>query len=427
MKIVHLSSSDNGGAGIAAYRLHSAMRQKGLDSSLLVLCRKNDDESVQLINTLNAEPSSCQKGMSPHFQVSDLRWQMMMGFHPQRPAGLEMFSDASSDVVLERVKAIQDADIIHLHWVAGLLDYGRLATSFKGKKVVWTLHDMNPFTGGCHYAGSCQSYVTGCESCPQLGANPRFDYAQYIFKQKLRGVEGLDVTVTAPSQWLTECARKSAIFAGKQFVCLPNGISVDVFKPYARESVRNLLGIPQSDTVLLFGAFSVHNQRKGFGLLVDALAKMQPEQLKNTTLVFFGQAPADISLQLPCSVKGVGSISDENSLALIYSMADLFIIPSLEDNLPNTVLESLSCGTPVIGFRIGGIPDMVQHQQTGYLVEPFDTTKLALGIAWCMDNLPQLSREACRQTVKYHFNVEFQAQRYISLYRSLLETASKLQ
>jgi glycosyltransferase involved in cell wall biosynthesis len=419
MKIIHLSSSNDGGAGIAAYRLHTSMRKQGMDSSMHVLYRKGDDPSVRLVSTVVRPCLLSQSGMSPHFGVSNMRWNCLMAQHPERPQGLEMFSDASSDVVLEEIDELRRADIIHLHWVAGMVDYGRLGHVFRGKKVVWTLHDMNPFTGGCHYAGNCNKYRTECETCPQLGKNPHLDYARYIFWQKFYGIKELDVTVTAPSRWLAGCARNSAVFATKSVCCIPNGVPVEIFRQSPREPVKKLLGIPMDHNVLLFGAFSVHNQRKGFSLLLAALHKMPIEILSKVTLVFFGQTPSTLSLQLPCNIKGLGSITNEENLAMIYSMADLFVIPSTEDNLPNTVLESLACGTPVVGFRIGGIPDMIDHQKTGYLVEPFDTGQLASGILWCINNRNLLSRDTCSQIVRYGFNAQIQAQRYLSLYRTL--------
>jgi len=421
LKVVHLSSSDDGGAGIAAYRIHSAMLALGINSSMLVLNRKNNDSSVRLINTLIQPCLVDRQGTSPHFQVANHRWSLLMALHSNRPTGLEMFSDASSDVVLEDIQELRDADIINLHWVAGLVDYGRLSHIFRGKKLVWTLHDMNPFTGGCHYTGNCLKYQKGCMSCPQLGENPHFDYARYIFGQKYQGILDLDVTVAAPSNWLTDSARSSIIFSGKKIYTVPNGIPTDVFRASPPEPVRDILKIPHDSKVVLFGAFSVDNNRKGFRLLINALQRIPSQYLYKVVLVFFGDAPEELSIELPCQVKGLGPVFEEHNLAMIYSMADLFVIPSLEDNLPNTVVESLSCGTPVAGFKIGGIPDMVDHKKTGYLAEPFDTSDLANGIMWCLANRNILSREICSQSVRHNYNANIQAQRYINLYRSLLQ------
>lgn len=419
MKVVHLSLSNDGGAGIAAYRLHCALRNMGIESLMLTLYSKNDDPSVMIVDTTARPCLSKGPGISPHFYIHEQNINNLMAQHPGRQTNRALFSGATSEVVLEDIQELRDADVINLHWVAGMIDYARIGHTFRGKKVVWTLHGMNDFSGGCHHADECLKYITECHSCPQLGHHP-FDYAQHIFRQKLHGLHYLDITTVSPSRWLARCARQSKILSDKAVHHIPNGLSSDTFRPLDRCAIRKLLKIPPDRFIILFGAFDATNERKGGPLLAAALSQLPEEIFRKTTLVGFGSASERLATLLPCDVKGLGSICNEENLALVYSMADLFVMPSMAENLPNSILESLACGTPVAAFSIGGIPEIIQHGTNGYLVPAFETDKLAEGIVWCMENIKQLTVENCVNRIKYGFTDRMQALRYISLYRSIL-------
>lgn len=419
MKVVHLSLSNDGGAGIAAYRLHTALCHIGIDSMMLTLHSKNDDTAVKVIDTTARPCLSTGPGTSAHFYVHEKRQHCLMEQHPHRLSSCEMFSDASSEVTLENIQELQDADIVNMHWITGVVDYARMGYTFRDKKIVWTLHAMNDFTGGCCYSYNCRKYTTSCTQCPQLGINP-FDYAAHIFHQKLFGMQSLDVVAVTPSRWLADCAKQSAIFAGKSVFHIPNGISVNTFRPMESSLARQFLNISPDRFIILFGAFDASNERKGFTHLTAAFQHLSPEQCDKITVIGFGASSESLFESLPCEVKGLGPVCNEDNLALIYSMADLYVMPSLADNLPNSILESLSSGTPVVAFRVGGIPEIIQHKKNGYLATPFETSELAEGIVWCMQNRGQLSTESCTETIRYGYTERIQALRYISLYQSLL-------
>lgn len=424
MKVVHLSLSNDGGAGIAAYRLHSALRKTGIDSLMLVLYSKNDDPSVKIVNTTARPCLSNGPGISPHFYIHEQNIKSLMALHAGRQTNRAPFAGAASDVVLEDIQEVQEADIINLHWVAGIVDYARLGHALKGKQVVWTLHGMNDFTGGCHHADECLNYQTECRCCPQLGPHP-FDYARYIFHQKLHGMQPLSLTAVSPSRWLARCAEQSRILSGRAVHHIPNGLPVELFRPLERSATRDLLNIAADRFVILFGAFDATNQRKGGALLAAAFKQLPESVLQQVTLVGFGGASETLATLFPCDVRGLGSICNEENLALIYSMADLFVMPSLAENLPNSILESLACGTPVVAFAVGGIPEIVEHQSTGYLATPFMVDELAAGIVWCMEHRHQLTVENCVNSIKHGFTDHMQADRYSSLYQSLLDRTVK--
>jgi glycosyltransferase involved in cell wall biosynthesis len=419
MKVLHLALSNDGGAGIAAYRLHTALQEAGVESLMLTLYSKNADPTVKIIDT-TTRPCLCNgPGISPHFYLYEQSTRCLLEQHPHRDKKRDIFTGATSEVVLEDIREIQEADIINLHWIAGIVDYARAGHIFKGKKVVVTLHAMNDFTGGCYYAFECLKYISVCCDCQQLGPQS-FDYANHIFQQKLHGMRSLDLTAVSPSKWLADCAAKSTILSAKTVQHIPNGIPIDTFRPMESTDTRSYLQIPPDHFVILFGAFDTTNERKGSKLLTTALQRLSAHDFSKITVVTFGAATEGLFTSLPCKVKELGPVCDDENLALIYSMADLFVLPSMADNLPNSILESLACGTPVLAFKLGGIPEIIEHKQNGYLAVPFDAHDLARGIVWCMQNQGRLSAEVCTATIRYGYTDRIQALRYISLYQGLL-------
>ncbi len=416
MKIVHLCTTDHGGAAKAAYRLHKGLQAIGLDSTMLVVEKKSNDISVVVL------PSKRSYQQGERFSIICQHWQAALDNYPNRPAGLEMYSHTFSDVDFMQCKEILEADVINLHWIAGMFDYENAAQAFKGKKLVWTLHDMNPFTGGCHYAGNCTAYKNACGACPQLGSNVSNDLSRLVFETKANTYKQLDLTIVTPSKWLGSCSASSTLFGKFRHEVIPYGFPLNTFRPLDRMDIRQGLSVSEDTRVILFGADSVTNQRKGFLLLLQALVELSKINLQyKLVLAIFGSL--DISVQIPCSfpVLTFNYVSDESDLATLYNLADLFVLPSLEDNLPNTVVESLACGTPVVAFDIGGLPDMVDHKQTGYLAACGDVAELVDGILWCINEAPEHIRDACREKAEKFFALEMQAYRYKQLYEANIE------
>lgn len=417
MRIVQVSTFTGGGAGIAALRLNKALLQDQIDSTLLTLVKIKPDPAVRLIHERYG--TVIDPGVNPAAYDATKSWQKIVGDYPNRPLGLEMFSNPDSTVCLQDINEIKQADIVHLHWIAGLADYEEMSQAFEGKKIVWTLHDMNPFTGGCHYADSCVRYMHSCGACPQLGSSVEEDQSRINWIKKYKAIQKLDVTIVAPSRWLAKCAVQSKIFRNARVITIPNGIPTDTFKPYNREDVRTVLNIPHDAKVILFGAESVANDRKGFAYLLEALRHYRSPNGQKIILATFGLLDPSIKIDSPYPLVQLGRIEEEAHLACIYSMADITVIPSLEDNLPNIVLESMSSGTPVIGFNIGGIPDMIDHLSTGYLANPRDVIDLMSGIQWMFDNGSLDMQAKCRNKVIKCFSFSACSLRMKILYKSL--------
>ncbi len=413
MKVVHLSTSDlDGGAARAAHRLHQGMLDIDIGSQMLVRAKLGEDETVVANKTVVARFGS---------KLDSLPLKR----YPQRQSALfstEWFPDS----VVSRLKQL-DPDVVNLHWICnGFMQIESLPKF--NKPIVWTLHDMWPLTGGCHYTQMCDRYLNNCGNCPQLNSQKLFDLSYDILSRKLKAWRDLDLTLVTPSQWLADCARASKLFRQSRVEVIPNGIDTDLYRPINKKTARAALNLPQDKRLVLFGAGSSSGDlRKGFRYLLSALQQLDATRWKTRLeLVVFGE---DEGTQLPIDFKAhfLGRLEGDVALATAYSAADLFVAPSVQDNLPNTVVEALSCGTPCAAFKIGGMPDMIAHHQNGYLAEPFDVKDLARGIVWAIES-DKRHGQICDHARTYalrHFELRAQSQQYADLYEDLLDKKSK--
>ncbi len=288
--------------------------------------------------------------------------------------------------------------------------------------LVWTLHDMNPFTGGCHYASNCAGYTSACGRCPQLGSQQEFDLAHAVWERKKEAFGAIPdsrLTIACPSRWMADCVGRSPLLSRFRREVIPNGVPTDSFAPRNKQCARQILEIPEAAQVLLFVSDS-DNPRKGFRLLKEALSQGD----SRFHVVSVGRVePAPSRWH-----QSLGPISNDRQLSLAYSAADLFVCPSLEDNLPNTILESFACGTPVVGFNVGGIPDMVRPGQTGWLAERNDSAALHAAIQTASTELKTRGGEIsqrCRAVVEKEYSLERQGRRYEEVYRQMLGDKSR--
>lgn len=246
-------------------------------------------------------------------------------------------------------------------------------------------------------------------------------------EEEKKAYKDLDLTIVTPSRWLAECAKRSSLLSDLEVEVIPNGLNTDIFKPIEKLAARTILNLPKNKKIILFGAISATaNKLKGFKYLKEAISKL--EKMKafdkgELCLVIFGASHSRDIEKIPFQVKFLGRLYDDFSLALSYSAADVFIIPSLQENLPNTVIESLSCGTPVVGFNVGGIPEMLEHQVNGYSSRYKDSRSLAEGIKWILEdeNRAFKLREVARKKAVEKYSLEIQAERYVDLYKALLQ------
>jgi glycosyltransferase involved in cell wall biosynthesis len=310
-------------------------------------------------------------------------------------------------------------DIVHLHWPGD--GFTRVRTLARlNRPLVWTLHDMWAFTGGCHYSGGCMRYTDACGACPQLGSTRENDLSRNVWKRKRDDWRNLKLTIVTPSRWLAECVQRSSLFRDAVVHVIPNGIDTATFRPYERALARDIFRLPQERKLILFGALEADSDaRKGFHYLHAAAAQLADDPALE--LVMFGnRRTPDESWPLP--VHAIGVLDDDRLLALLYSACDVFVAPSQEDNLPNTVLEALACGTPCVAFNIGGLPDMITHQHNGYLATPFDEADLAAGIRFVLEDADHhhALAAAARERAVEQFALDKIATRYRNLYETVL-------
>ncbi len=418
MRVLHIGTNETlGGAARAAYRLHTGLRPLGHDSIMLVAHKQSGDPTVEAFT-----PSV---GIARRLRRLLRRGRIARSlerYESSRPAGYEPFSGDRSEHGATLVRQLPSCDVINLHWVAGFVDYRSFFRSIpRGTPVVWTLHDMNPFTGGCHYDDGCGKFAEYCGACPQLGSSAARDLSREIWQRKRRVFQGVPkggLHIVTPSRWLARQVRRSPLLRDRPVSVIPNGLDTQAFSPRDRRSAREVLGVPPEAKVVLFVAQWTGIRRKGFRLLLEALAGLS--SVPNLLLMSLGVGGGSDDIGIPHV--HFDRTDDDRLLALVYSAADLFVIPSLQDNLPNTVMEAMSCGTPVVGLDVGGIPDMVRPGTTGSLVPPGDVKALGAAIAGLLEDDPKRREMArnCRRIAVEEYSLEVQARRYVELYERML-------
>lgn len=319
-------------------------------------------------------------------------------------------------------------DIVHLHWIGqGFVPIQELSRI--RRPIVWTLHDSWAFTGGCYIPYECKNYVDKCGNCHHLASRSSFDLSRITWQRKHKHWEALNLNIVTPSQWLAGCARKSSLLNGRRVEVIPNGIDTERYQPFNKENARDILSLPAKKRLVLLGGVGIDGDpNKGYAHLKSSLEKLAADDLaKSTDLVVMGVSKPIQSLDSIFNTHYLGYLHDDVSMALAYAAADVFVMPSIQENLPNSVMESMACGTPCVVFRIGGMPDLIEHEHDGYLAQPFDTTDLARGVNWVLEDgqrWRRLSQQA-RKKVEQEFDIKGIAKRYVSLYEEMSD-ASKL-
>ena len=418
LKVVHLNTYDgNGGAGRACVRLNRALTDQGIESKVIVHYKFGKNPDIGDFNT-----NFLQKGYTAATIVLERILAKRYLKALKTPFSFAWFG--RSVIHHPDVKA---ADIIHLHWVNhGFLDPKHIAEIAKlNKPVIWTFHDSNAFTGGCHVRYTCDHFKNECGNCPLLkNANPD-DQSHKIWKQKRGAYDVLNFNIIAPSAWMERSVKESSLTKGKPIAQIPNTLETDIFKPMDKQAAKEMAGFAKDKFILLSGFMpSRKDMHKGTSYLLESLELLRSRlgaKAEEVELVVFGNRNTEDVPEFPFKTSFLGTISDDERLALCYAAADVFLIPSLEDNLPYTVMESLSCGTPVVGFTTGGIPDMVKHEYNGYLAEYRSSESFADGMEWVINHpdREQLNKNA-RQTVMERFSEEVIAKRHIQLYEEVL-------
>jgi glycosyltransferase involved in cell wall biosynthesis len=414
MKVLLLNTTDlRGGAARAAYRLHQGLQSIDVNSQMLVQEKLGDDPTVFSPQT---SLSRSLKSLRPRLNRFPLKLYPQLGpmiFSPQWVP-----DDLSSQV------AKFNPDIIHLHWICeGFLQVETIPKFTQ--PLVWTLHDMWPFTGGCHYSEGCDHFLNSCGNCPLLKSDQEKDLTHWVWTRKAKAWQNLNLTLVSPSVWLANCTRSSSLFKNYRIEVIPNGINLELYKPLVNcQEVRSRFNLPLDKQLIVCGSTGLTGDRwKGFNLLVQSLQSLSKSDGKERIeVVFFGSSQPENPIDVGLKTHYLGNITDEVLLTQIYGLADVFVAPSIYDNLPNTVMEALASGTPCVGFKIGGLPDLIEHHQNGYLAQPYEIEDLARGITWVLENQERHQKlsKAARQKAEKEYSLEVLTHRYLALFNDIL-------
>jgi glycosyltransferase involved in cell wall biosynthesis len=404
VKTLIISTSDlHGGAAIASYRLLNALHAQGESVKMLVRDKFSNNPLIIKVGNPLQNKWNFYRERAKIFLHNRLSRKYLFDV-----------SIANTGISIADLPEFREADIIHLHWInQGMLSISEISNIIaSGKKIVWTMHDMWSFTGICHHAGNCYRYEISCGLCPYLVVDSQNDLSNAVFRKKQKAYSQGDITFVACSKWLQHLANQSPLTNNHSVVSIPNPIDTQTYQPKSKAQIRTQLNLPTDKKIILFAAVKASDKRKGMDYLIEASRLLQS---KNDDLMFLivGNKGAEIEKQLALPSINMDYISPER-MPDFYNVANVFVTPSLQENLPNTIMEAMSCGTPCVGFNIGGIPEMIDHQKTGYVAEYKNSEDLARGLLWTLfeaDN--EALRTNAREKVLSEYAQEKIAKQYI--------------
>lgn len=389
MKVVHVTTIDEGGAYKATCRIHHSLQLQNIESTIILRTKKNSNSIGKSCFTEKKQEfySKAKNGLN-------LLWKRKT-----------IYRDILGTDISKHPN-IQEADVIILHWINSFLSYKNLKQIFQlGKPVLWVLHDMWPLTGGCHYDEYCNKFVTKCGECPLIESKNKKDITFKNFNDKKLIYESYSFSLVGPSKWSVEMAKNSSLLREKKVYYIPNCIDINTFKRTKDDkisSLREKYNIFPDKKIVLFGAAhdGVKNRLKGFSYLLNALSLLDD----SFYLVVFGNATDDDLKGVHQEYKLLGYIQDEAEMAEIYAMADVFVAPSIQEAFGFTACEAMACGTPVVGFAVGGLCDQIEHMRNGYLAKLKDFGDLAEGIKICAENSEAFGEKAHKAALRFSLN-----------------------
>lgn len=422
MKTTLLNTFDKGGAGVAAYRLFEAFKKQGRVSPTLIYLYGTAGNRFEGVHVI-ANNSVGKKIALARLAAEKL----LFSFKVKNKDDRFRFSTATKGLDLSSFPLLKEADVIHLHWINnGFLSLKYIKKLQRlNKPIVWTMHDMWAMTGGCHHSRECENYQQHCGNCFYLKNPSTADVSASVHARKEDAYSSLNITFVACSNWLADRARKSSLLGDRRVEVIPNPINTEVYKPADKQKAKEAFGVPTQSICISFVAANVGDVRKGYEYLRKALwllKEKQPQWADKIKLLVMGEAKTEVNLDLPFEYTFTGYLNDEERIINFYNASDIFVLPSLEENLPNTIMEALSCGVPSVAFKVGGIPDLIEHKYNGYLAEYESVDDLSEGIAYTIQKTidDESLQSNARKKVLENYAYDVVAKKMEDLYKSLL-------
>ena len=407
MRVLIVNTSERtGGAAVAANRLMKALNNNGAKAKMLV--RDKETDALTVVSLPH----------SPRLRWHFL-WERLVIFYRLHFSRQHLFeidiANAGSDIT--KLPEFKEADVIHLHWInQGMLSLKGIRKILQsGKPVVWTMHDIWPATALCHVTLGCERFTTQCQHCrllPDGGSSN--DFSATIWQRKQRMLADGSIYLVACSRWLASEAKRSALLKGQKITSIPNPIDTHIYKIGDKQEARKRLGLPLDKKLILFASQRVTNANKGMDYLIEACRQLQ---LADVAVVILGGHAEEVVSQLPLEAYPLGYVNEESRIVDVYQAVDVFVLPSLSENLPNTIMEAMACGVPCVGFKVGGIPEEIDHRQNGYVAEYRHAEDLAQGIRWILSeaDYAKLSQNAV-QKVMQNYSQQSVALKYLDVY-----------
>ena len=410
MRVLIVNTSERtGGAAVAANRLMKALNNNGVKAKMLVRDKQSDTLTVV----------GLPKSAMLHWHFLWERFVIFCQLHFSRKHLFEIdIANCGSDIT--KLREFQEADVIHLHWInQGMLSLNGIQKILRsGKPVVWTMHDIWPATAICHLTLGCRNFVNRCANCKYLpGGGGNNDLSSAVWRKKQQILADANIYYVACSRWLESEAKSSALLKGQKITSIPNPIDTHIYKKGNKQEARQRLGLPLDKKLILFASQRVTNENKGMSYLVDALTQCQTP----CEIVILGGHAEEVVEQLPMKAHPLGYVNDEQRIVDVYNAADVFVLPSLSENLPNTIMEAMACGVPCVAFRVGGIPEEIDHLKNGYVAAYRDAADLAKGITWVLQeaDYESLSQQAIHK-VSQCYSQQSVALKYLDVYQQAL-------
>ena len=414
MRVLIVNTSERtGGAAVAANRLMKALNNNGVKAKMLVRDKESDALTVV----------GLPKSPMLHWHFLWERFVIFCRLHFSRKHLFEVdIANTGSDIT--RLREFQEADIIHLHWInQGMLSLKGIQKILRsGKPVVWTMHDIWPATAICHLTLGCHYFINRCANCKYLpGGGGSSDLSSRIWQKKQQILADGNIYYVACSRWLESEAKSSALLKGQKITSIPNPIDTHIYKKGNKQEARERLGLPLDKKLILFASQRVTNVNKGMSYLVDACRQLGDLTKDLCEVVILGGHAEEVLEQLPMKAHPLGYINDEQRVVDVYNAADVFVLPSLSENLPNTIMEAMACGVPCVAFKVGGIPEEIDHLKNGYVAAYRDAADLAKGIAWVLQeaDYESLSSQAVHK-VTHCYSQQSVAVKYLDVYQQAM-------